>query len=318
MERKGIMVAGSVLVDKINTISAYPEIGQLTQIHSVELAVGGCVPNVALDLKRIDPQLPVWAVGRIGDDAEGQYLSHTLQQGGVDTRYLRTCPQKTSFTEVMSIPGGQRTFFCHAGASADFGVGDIPFDVKPQILHLGYFLLLKTVDEGDGLEILKRAKAAGIQTSIDMVSENSDRYNLVIPCLPYTDYLIINELEASKLTGMDPEDLIGMGEKLLAMGVREKVILHMPACAVCCSREESVKLGSYILPEGYIQGTTGAGDAFCAGALTGIYENLSAKDILSFASSCAMMSLCRPDATSGLRSKAEIIDHCQGYARREV
>ncbi len=51
-EQKGIAVAGSVLVDKINGIKAYPQSGELTQILSIEKAVGGCVPNVALDLKK--------------------------------------------------------------------------------------------------------------------------------------------------------------------------------------------------------------------------------------------------------------------------
>ena len=61
-----------------------------------------------------------------------------------------------------------------------------------------------------------------------------------------------------------------MGEKLLQMGVRKMVILHMPEEAVCCTREGSTRKGTYILPEGYIQGTTGAGDAFCAGAAIGL------------------------------------------------
>ena len=58
MERKGITVAGTVIVDKINEISAYPQCGELTQIRSIHKAIGGCVPNVALDLKRILPELP--------------------------------------------------------------------------------------------------------------------------------------------------------------------------------------------------------------------------------------------------------------------
>ena len=51
-DKAGITVAGTVIVDKINEISAYPQSGELTQIRSVQKAIGGCVPNVALDLKR--------------------------------------------------------------------------------------------------------------------------------------------------------------------------------------------------------------------------------------------------------------------------
>lgn len=319
MEKHGIMVAGSVLVDKINTISAYPESGQLTQIQDIRQAVGGCVPNVALDLKRIEPSLPVWAVGRIGADPEGAFVTQVLRDGGVDTSYLHQDADKTSFTEVMSIAGGQRTFFCYAGASARFSETDVPFDkVLPKQLHLGYFLLLKRVDEGDGLKILRHATELGIRTSIDLVSENSDRYQMVLPCLPYVDDLIINEQEASKLTGMDAADLPGMGKKLLQMGVREKVIIHMPDRAVCCSRAGCVQLGSHILPEGYIQGTTGAGDAFCAGALLGIYENMTDQEILAFASDCAVMALRSADATSGLTVRDEIFEHCRQFTRRTV
>ena len=58
-ERTGIIVAGTVIVDKINEISAYPGLGELTQIRSIQNAIGGCVPNVAIDLKKIAPQLPI-------------------------------------------------------------------------------------------------------------------------------------------------------------------------------------------------------------------------------------------------------------------
>ncbi len=321
-ERNGIAVAGTVLVDKINQISAYPNVGELTQIHSIQNAVGGCVPNVALDLKKIAPALTVSAVGKIGKDAEGGFVTDVLREGGVCTRGLKVMDgEKTSFTEVMSILGGQRTFFVYAGASADFGVADMDFEsMDAKILHLGYFLLLQKVDEGDGVLILQKAKEMGMETSIDLVSENSDRYGVVLPCLPYTDYLIVNELEAGKLAGMEPtaQNLRQIAQKLKALGVRKKVIIHMPDCSVCLSDEGYTCLGSYILPQDYIQGTTGAGDAFCAGALIGIYNGWTDMQIMEFASGCAVMALSSPDATSGMQEASKIQEYCKQFARREV
>ena len=319
-EKTGIMVAGTVTVDKINEISQYPQSGELTQIRSIQTAVG-CVPNVALDLKRIDPALSVRAAGTVGDDGEGAYVTEVLQQGGVDTAGITVLPgEKTSFTDVMSVPGSQRTFFTYAGASTKFGSEHIDFaDDCPKILHLGYFLLLERVDNGEGLKVLKAAKARGIETSIDLVSENSDRYALVKPCLPYTDYLIINEAEAGKLTGIEPvsRNLEQMALALKAMGVQKKVIVHMPQSAVCATDTLCVRVPSYRLPEGYIQGATGAGDAFCAGALTGIYYGWDDWEILKFASASAVMALGSPDATSGLRTEAEIWEFCKQFARQE-
>ena len=321
-ERKGIAVAGSVLVDKINEISAYPNAGELTQIRSIQNAAGGCVPNVALDLKKIAPKMDISAIGKIGNDAEGRFVTEILKTGGVSTTGLAvTGSDKTTFTEVMSVPGGQRTFFVYPGAGADFGIADMDFDaINAKILHLGYFLLLQKVDDGDGLKILQKAKDVGLETSIDLVSENSDRYGIVLPCLPYTDYLIVNELEAGKLAGVEPtaENLQAIAEKLKALGVRKKVIIHMPECSVCLSDEGYSVLGSYILPEGYIQGTTGAGDAFCAGALIGIYNGWTDMETMEFASDCAVMALRSPDATSGMKEETEIKAYCKQFARREV
>ncbi|MBR6825901.1 MAG: carbohydrate kinase family protein [Oscillospiraceae bacterium] len=316
-----IALCGNVLVDRINLIRAYPNAGELTKIIGLDKSVGGCVPNVAIDLKKICPELEVRAIGNIGDDDNGAYLKEVLSSYGLELSGLKTVADATSFTQVMSIPGGQRTFFTYAGADGSLCAEDLDFsDNPPAILHLGYFLLLKKVDEGEGLKILHKAKAAGVKTSIDLVSENSDRYSLVLPCLPYTDYLIVNELEAGKLAAMEPtpENLPGIARKLKDLGVREKVIIHMPDRALCCSAEGLTTVPSYDIPKEAVVGTTGAGDAFCAGALYGIYQGRSDREILEFASSAAVMALSSADATSGLQTEAEILEHCKQFRRKEL
>ena len=321
VKQSGIAVAGSVIVDKINGIKAYPQSGELTQILSIEKAVGGCVPNVALDLKKICPDIEIRAIGKVGDDEDGAFVSRVLSDGGVDVSGLAVSKEKnTSLTEVMSIINGQRTFFCYPGASADFGYDDIDFDsLNVKILHFGYFLLLEKVDGGEGIEILKKATEKGIRTSIDLVSENSDRYNLVIPCLKYTDYLIINETEAGKLAGIEPTDdnMEKIAYRLKELGVREKVVIHIPDYAVCLSEEGYNVVNSYSLPKDYIKGTTGAGDAFCAGTLIGIYKGWSDKEILEFGSAAAVMALGKPDATSGLIEEEKIRKYCEQFKRKE-
>lgn len=305
----GIAVAGTILVDKLNEIGAYPASGELTKILSVSKAVGGCVTNTGIDIKRIDPSLPVKAVGKIGRDAEGDFLVETLETNGVDASLLVRGAAPTSFTDVMSIVGGQRTFFTYPGACADFGYDDVAFDkLDVRMLHLGYFLLLDKVDGGDGKRILKRAKELGIKTSIDLVSENSNRYAIVKDCLPYTDNVIINELEAGMIAGIEPkvENLEAIARAIKAMGVSERVIIHMPEIGVCLSDNGFFVLPSWDLPEGFVKGKTGAGDAFCAGALIGIYRGLDEMGILMLASKAATASLSAADAISGMVSEAEM------------
>ena len=82
--KNGIAIAGSILVDNINEISAYPSAGELTKIKSVQKSVGGCVPNVAIDLKRICPDLTIKAVGKIGGDENGEYDFEALEAMDLD------------------------------------------------------------------------------------------------------------------------------------------------------------------------------------------------------------------------------------------
>ena len=320
--REGIAVAGSIIVDSIHDIDAFPSCGELTEIIHTRKAVGGCVPNVAVDLKRISPKMQVSAIGRIGDDENGKYVAGILEKEGVDTSGLRvSVKESTGFTEVMSVVDGQRTFFAHMGANGSFGLSDMDLDaLQAKILHLGYFLLLKKVDDEDGIRILKKAQEAGIVTSIDMISKDTDRYQKILPCLKYTDYLIINEYEAGKLSGTEPADdnLEKIAAFLKGQGVQKKVIIHKPECSVCLSSEGFTRVPSYKLPEGFIKGTTGAGDAFCAGALTAIYNGEPDEQILDFASRCAVMSLKEADATSGVTDEAHIREYCSRFVRQEA
>lgn len=304
-----IAIAGSVLVDRINEIAAYPHEGELTQIRRVSRAVGGCVPNVAIDIKRVDPSLDVLAVGCVGRDDDAEFVISTLRENGVDTAGICHIDETTSFTDVMSVAGGQRTFFTYPGACAVFGYEHVsPDTLEADMLHLGYFLLLDKVDGGEGAKILKRAQERGIRTSLDMVSENSDRYHIVKACLPYTDNLIINELEAGKLCGIEPteDNLPAIAKAVKDMGVTERVIIHTPALSVCCSDNGCFSYPSIKLPAGFIKGTTGAGDAFCAGALIGISRGLSESAILDLASRAAVASLTAPDSICGMRCEDEI------------
>lgn len=308
-EKKGIAIAGSILVDKLNEINAYPVSGELTKILSVSRAVGGCVPNTAIDIKRLDPSVHVKAIGRIGKDTEGDFLVDALESNGVDSSLIVRGNTPTSFTDVMSIVGGQRTFFTYPGACADFGYDDIDFEkLDVNMLHLGYFLLLDKIDSGDGTKILKKAQEMGIKTSIDLVSENSDRYHIVKDCLQYTDNVIINELEAGMIAGIEPkrDNLERIARAIKAMGVSERVIIHMPEVGVCLSDNGFFELPSWELPKGYIKGKTGAGDAFCAGALVAIYRGLDETELLTLASKAATASLAAPDSIGGMISEKEI------------
>jgi sugar/nucleoside kinase (ribokinase family) len=231
-----------------------------------------------------------------------------LARRGLDTSGVVVKPTATSFTDVMSVPGGERTFFTYPGASAEWGYDDFPFEKieAGDLVLLGYFLLLAKVDAGDGLKILKELKRIGAETAIDLVSENSDRYSLVRECLPYVDNLIVNEIEASRIAGIDG-GLREVAARLLELGVQKRVVIHMPEKGVSLLRDGTwTEARSVELPNGFIKGKTGAGDAYCAGCLVGIFNGLAEKEILELGGIAAVGAMSAPGAVEGMRPIAEL------------
>ena len=192
----GIILAGNMLVDALKDIDVYPAHSNLTSIRSVSKAIGGLVCNCGLDLAILDPDMPVRVMGVIGKDDNGRLIEDTFaKHANIDTSGIRYSGE-TSFTDVMcDTTNATRTFFTYRGSASEFGPDDFDFDkVKGDILHAGYILLLDTMDEEDPeygtkmARVLANAQAHGIKTSIDVVSEEGDRFaRLVSPALKYTD-----------------------------------------------------------------------------------------------------------------------------------
>ena len=306
-----IVTAGSILVDRINSVGAYPKSGELAQIRSVSRAPGGLVPNTGRDIRILAPEIPVAACGMVGDDDDGRFAANALTARGMDISGVAvTRDAPTSFTDVISVDGGERTFFTYPGASALWGYDEFPFDLveKDDIVLLGYFLLLAKIDAGDGKRILHELKARGAMTAIDLVTENSDRYGLVRECLADVDYLIVNESEAANMAGASDDTVLhGVAQSILDLDVRERVVIHHPAGAVSLTKSGKwTERPSIDVPQGFIKGKTGAGDAFCAGALVGIFKNLSEEEILDLGSLAAVGALSAPGATEGMRTIADL------------
>ena len=77
--RKGICVAGNLVVDITYPIERWPRQSELTTItEGITRSVGGAVCNVVTDFARMDKSLPLSALGVIGQDAEGDFILEQL------------------------------------------------------------------------------------------------------------------------------------------------------------------------------------------------------------------------------------------------
>ena len=319
-----IILAGNILVDNVKTVTAWPEKGMLVPITAMARAVGGSVCNTGVDLKTLDPSLSVGALGKVGRDDAGDFAVETLKRHGMDVSRIARADVPTSFTDVMTVAGtGERTFFNMHGADSALTPDDVDASsLDCDLFHLGYLLLLDGLDAPDpeygtqAARLLAKVQAAGIKTSVDIVSEQSDRFpRIVRPSLKYCDYLVVNEIEGSLATGLPCRDaagkttaemLLAIAEALFALGVRERVVLHCPELSVARNAAgETAVVHSLELPPGWIKGSVGAGDAFCAGMLYAFMKGLSDEEGMKLASCAAAANLAALDSISGAKSLGE-------------
>jgi sugar/nucleoside kinase (ribokinase family) len=322
MDRKGICAAGNMIVDILYPVQGLPQPGELTSIlEGISRSSGGAVCNVIADLAALDPDLPLSALGRVGTDGDGDFILDRMgKYPNVDLAGVKR-EGITSFTVVMADEiTKQRTFFQYRGANAFFCEADIDWDtLDAAFLHIGYILLLDALDKDDPefgtkmARLLCEAQRRGIKTSLDVVSEAGDRFKrLVPPALKYADYCIINELEAEQITGVALRDSGGVLlngnmkkalEKIRGFGVSTWVVIHCPEGGFGLDQNEGYEeVPSLALPTGYIKGTVGAGDAFCAGTLYGAYKGMSLREGIELGIASASCSLSEPGATEGMRS----------------
>ena len=319
--RSGLMAGGNWVIDQVKMVDVYPQREQLANIRSQSQGTGGAPYNVLINLAKAGVSFPLSAAGLVGDDALGKYILDDCAKHQIDTRHLRPLPGgATSYTDVMTEMGnGRRTFFHFRGVNAQWKGNDLDFSrIKARFFHLGYLLLLDQLDgedkrfETQAARLLACAQAAGLKTSVDVVSEDSDRFSrIVTPALKYVDYCILNEIEAGKTAGfkirqpdgsLDTVALRHAAGALLQFGVKELVVIHFPEGAFSRTRKgEDFWQSSLELPPKYIAGTAGAGDAFCAGVLMGLHEGWDVPRCLSTGVGLAAASLPDPTCTGGAK-----------------
>ena len=334
---KGICVAGNMMVDILYPTAGWPRQGELVHIlEGIERSVGGAVHNVLVDLAVLDPTLELYALGRNGADDNGRIIMDRLAaHPSIDTSGI-LLEGDAAFTAVMSDTlTKQRTFFTYLGANARFDEDSIDWDrVGGDILHVGYILLLNALDQPDGeygskmARLLHHARQRGFRTSIDVVSEAGERFaRLVPPALRYADYCVINEVEAQQTTGVALRDGDGALlkrnlpqalESMRRMGVAEWAVIHCPEGAAGMDRAgRYLWRNSLRLPEGWIQGTVGAGDAFCAGVLYGAEKDWSLEKAIDLGAAMAAASLSRPGSTEGMLPLEDTMALVERFGGRE-
>ncbi|NLS17413.1 carbohydrate kinase family protein [Rhizobium sp. P40RR-XXII] len=329
-DKGGIVCAGNFIVDRVHTLTYWPEQGNLAHIINQDVGVGGGAANVVTDLASLGFPGKLAAAGCIGADTDGEIVKTRLQSAGVDASGLRELPDRaTAHTHVMNVPGQNRTFFYHGGANdavTDALISPAAFaNAGYRLFYLGYLMLLPGLDtiDADGRSgasrLLEAARNAGLVTCVDFVSSEDPEFAAKVgAALPYCDFLVINEIEAGRATGLSLRDgkgeliesaLLTAGERLLAAGVARGAIIHAPEiCFWFAPGRPPIVCRSRPVDPAEIVSTVGAGDAFCAAVLYGLHEDWPVERICAAAHAAAARCLGGVTATDGIPDMATLLE----------
>lgn len=122
-------------------------------------------------------------------------------------------------------------------------------------------------------------------------------------CAQYSKVTLLDRIVGATGESSAP-DLVK--QLLQELGVSTWAVIHCPEVGIGLDENDQlVEVPSLKLPDGWIAGTVGAGNAFCAGVLYGAWKEIGLKAAIEKGTACAACSLSQPGGTEGVRSAEE-------------
>ncbi|MFF4196527.1 carbohydrate kinase family protein [Nonomuraea sp. NPDC001831] len=273
-----VATVGVHIVDILaRPVEHIPEGQDTVLVEQIRLTAAGAAAGTAVDLVKLGND--VITMGAIGDDELGDFLVAVLTKRGVDaSRLVRRAGEQTAASILPIRPDGGRPSFHVPGANLGVTLADLDPDVlrRARAIHLGGMDVTFGLGDPAFFALLDEVRAAGTIVTMDLLSELPDLLAMARAFLPHVDYVLPNESQALLMTG-DP-DVATAAATLLADGP-EGVLVTLGAA------------GSLVLTSGggpervpaletEVADTTGCGDAYCAGFLTGL---LHGRDVVEAA-----------------------------------
>ena len=262
---------------------------------NILMSHGGDALNEAIVLKHLG--VPVHLEALVGDDAAGQSVLQRMERAGLDTSGIHIKQDmSTSVNVVLVSPDGERSFLTNPrGSQRRLRSEDIHIPADTDILSFASIFVFPEMGPAEMAELFREAKERGITVCADMTKRKKGETVAELACaLRHVDYLFPNAEEAMLLTGA--ESVESAADALFAAGVGTVII----KCGKdgCHVRTAS---GTFRVPaERNVNcvDTTGAGDSFAGGFISGLAAGKGLEECLEIANRCGARAVEKFGATA--------------------
>ena len=292
-------------------MSACVSMGAKIPLDDVIFATGGGATNAAVTFGQLG--LKAACVARVGQDHVGVMVKMELGRAKVETRFIQEDEEeKTGYSIIFLSGDGHRSIMTYRGASLKLDEKRLPWDLEKSSL-------LKR--DGFSCDWIYLTSVAGNTRILDAVFSFAEKTGAkvawnpgngelalgrkgLMPYLAHTEVLLLNREEAAELAGKTPRHL-------------DEIVTTLAKFGPILSISDGAK-GAYVYTDQMLHfapalpgkrvNTTGAGDAFGSGFVTGLIKGMDAVAALRLGMLNALGVITHMGAKAGLLKKMPTAD----------
>ncbi len=287
---KYICVIGAVNVDII-AASYVRLIHQDSNPGTVKISYGGVGRNIAENLSRLGQKVELITV--LGDDYHANEISGQCDELGVSLKHSLKVDENSSM------------YICINDEKGEMQMAVSVMEIYDQMTPEFFESRLDIINQAQAVVMDLNLSAAAVKylcthvTAPIFVDPVSTRKALKIkPCLKHVYAIKPNRMEAELILGRKmktDEDVLAGAKKFLELGV-QRVFISLAEQGVCYADKEAA--GFVRVQKTKIVNTTGCGDAFMGGMVSGYVLNKGIKECAEMGQRASRICLQSEEAVS--------------------
>ncbi len=277
---------GSINIDHIYRMSHLPRPGETLMAAEVSSVLGGKGANQSIAVARAGADIR--HIGAVGADAG--WTIETLVEAGVDTVHIMSLPGPSGHAVIYVDAAAENTIVLFGGANQQIAQGQIDAALA-KAQPRDWFLLQNETNLGT--YAASTAAALGLKVCYSAAPFDPEAVRGV---LPFTDLLIVNEIEEQSIRDSMPDlsarlDQIAVVTTLGRKGARYT------------DPRQRFEVAAYAVDA---VDSTGAGDTFLGYFLAAIDAGEGIKVALKRASAAAAIKVSRRGTSNGIPNQTEV------------
>jgi ribokinase len=300
-----ITVIGSMNMDMVVQAERLPDAGETIAGNDFHLIPGGKGANQAVAASRAGATVQMF--GCVGRDAFGRVLLDSLASAGVEVKHIRQMENVPTGTATILVDNhGENRIIIVPGTNGQ--VTRKMIEEEWRAISVSDMVLLQ---HEIPLESVQAAILKAHSQGIRVVLNPAPVYPIPEKVLACVDVLILNENEASVLTGLPVTD--SASARKAAARLREKgagtVIITLGSGGVVLQNgiedlfQPAFKVG--------VVDSTAAGDTFTGCYAAAVHQGYTAREALIYATAASALAVTRLGAQTSIPSREDVLSFMQ-------